>query len=93
MRRKSVDKPGPGYDLKELDAGCEVEREHTKDRFKACRIAVEHLREDPRYYTKLCRVWPGEPGCQHVKSSWPDGMTVLMLSGLALAGYVVIRER
>jgi hypothetical protein len=40
-------------DKKELQIGIEVEMEHTKDRKVAKLIALQHLDEDPRYYTKL----------------------------------------
>lgn len=52
---------------RELQAGCMVEREHTSDRAFACKIAKDHLREDPHYYTKLCRIWPKESGCRYVR--------------------------
>jgi hypothetical protein len=76
------------YDLKELDAGCEVELEHTKDRTRACKIALDHLREDPHYYTKLCSIWPKERGCQHVRRPfqavpWP---WLFLFAGIGIAG-------
>jgi 8-oxo-dGTP pyrophosphatase MutT (NUDIX family)/cell division septation protein DedD len=37
----------------ELSRGIEVEREHTDDPKVARKIALDHLREDPEYYTKL----------------------------------------
>jgi superoxide dismutase/predicted kinase len=40
-------------DPKELAMGIEVELEHTNDREIAKRIALQHLAEDPRYYTHL----------------------------------------
>lgn len=40
-------------DPKELQAGIEIELEHTKDRDIARQIAIDHLNEDPKYYTKL----------------------------------------
>jgi len=41
------------FDPKELQAGIEIELEHTKDRKIARQIAIDHLKEDPKYYTKL----------------------------------------
>jgi hypothetical protein len=41
---------------RELERGIEVEREHTKDGGLAREIAMDHLKEDPRYYTKLKRI-------------------------------------
>ena len=40
-------------DPKELKMGIEVEMEHTDDKAKAKIIALQHLAEDPKYYTKL----------------------------------------
>ena len=41
---------------KELEKGIKVEMEHTKDKNKAKEIAMDHLTEDPKYYTKLKKV-------------------------------------
>ena len=38
---------------RELKKGVKVEKEHTSDIKKATRIALDHLSEDPKYYTKL----------------------------------------
>lgn len=43
-------------DSVQLRMGIEVEMEHTKDRRLAREIALDHLAEDPKYYTKLKRV-------------------------------------
>ena len=40
-------------DQKELKMGIKVEMEHTDDPKKAEKIALQHLAEDPKYYTKL----------------------------------------
>ena len=40
-------------DEDELMMGIEVEREHTKNKKIAKEIALDHLAEDPQYYTKL----------------------------------------
>ena len=40
-------------DQEELKKGIEVEKEHTDDPVKAEEIALDHLKEDPKYYTKL----------------------------------------
>ena len=37
----------------ELEVGIEVEMEHTDDRNKAEEIALDHLYEDPCYYSHL----------------------------------------
>jgi hypothetical protein len=41
---------------KELEMGMKVEMEHTKDKAKAKEIAMDHLWENPSYYTKLKKV-------------------------------------
>lgn len=43
-------------DPRELKRGCKVEREHTSSPKLACEIALDHLTEDPRYYTKLAKI-------------------------------------
>src|SRR5210317_746461 len=40
----------------ELQKGIEVEKEHTPNRDVAERIALDHLYEDPKYYTKLATI-------------------------------------
>ena len=40
-------------DPQELKIGIEVEMEHTDDREESKKIALQHLAEDPEYYTKL----------------------------------------
>lgn len=52
-----------GYDVKELQMGFDEELEHGKrnkklnvtnnDPVKTLKIALAHLKEDPRYYSKL----------------------------------------
>jgi hypothetical protein len=41
---------------KALDAGTKVELEHTKDQAVARKIAMDHVLEDPEYYTKLKKI-------------------------------------
>ena len=50
-----ADKHGVSLDQieQQISAGVEVELEHTKDRSIAKEIAMDHLFEDPEYYTKL----------------------------------------
>ena len=40
-------------DKEELKKGIKVEKEHTSDNKTATRIALDHLSEDPKYYSKL----------------------------------------
>ena len=52
---------GPGLsitrqkELEELKKGLNVETEHTKDKKTALKIAIDHLWENPKYYTKLAK--------------------------------------
>ena len=41
---------------KQLEAGIEEEMEHTTDTSVAKEIALDHLSEDPKYYTKLKKI-------------------------------------
>jgi hypothetical protein len=41
---------------KELEMGIKVEMEHTKDKKRAKEIAMDHLWENPSYYTKLKKI-------------------------------------
>lgn len=44
----------------QLEMGLKVEMEHTKDIAIAKKIAMDHLTEDPHYYTKLSKIENGE---------------------------------
>ena len=49
-----ADKKQPAqFNPDQLARGADVEAEHTDDRRKAIEIAMDHLSEDPRYYSKL----------------------------------------
>jgi len=41
------------FDQKELEMGIKIEMEHTNDKKLATEIATDHLKENPKYYTKL----------------------------------------
>lgn len=41
---------------KQLKMGIEVEQEHTHHKDIAREIALDHIKEDPNYYTKLKKV-------------------------------------
>lgn len=54
-----ADKSKPSdFDPKQLAMGIRVELEHTKNLKIAREIAMDHLKEDPRYYTKLKKIEP-----------------------------------
>ena len=67
--KDALDKPTPTlaelvkkYDLPEkelkaeLEKGVKEELEHTSDKAVAKEIALDHLAEDPHYYTKLDKI-------------------------------------
>jgi hypothetical protein len=65
MRRNWVDKLKGGkadksspkdFNPKALKKGKKVEREHTKDAHTTTEIAMDHLKEDPKYYDKLAKM-------------------------------------
>lgn len=39
--------------VKQLEMGIKVEQEHTTNKAAAKKIALGHLKEDPKYYSKL----------------------------------------
>lgn len=45
---------------KQLKMGMGVEKEHTKNKTVAKKIAMDHLFEDPKYYTKLKNIEKGK---------------------------------
>lgn len=53
---KADDKTPADFDPKKLREGAKHEREHTSNPKIAEEIAMDHLSEDPRYYSKLKRV-------------------------------------
>ena len=45
--------PDSEFDSEQLTLGIAVEKEHTKSNLIAKLIAKDHLKEDPKYYSKL----------------------------------------
>jgi len=63
-----ADKSKPeDFDPEQLVMGIDVEMEHTDDPDKAREIAMDHLAEDPEYYTKLKRMEAGKCGESKLK--------------------------
>lgn len=56
-KKKGVDEDD--VDPDQLKKGIETEKEHTDDEEEAKRIALDHLAEDPEYYTKLAKMEKG----------------------------------
>ena len=80
-----ADKSKPSdFNAKQLAAGIKVEREHTKSQRLAREIAMDHLKEDPRYYVKLKKM--EDPRYHSTlkkmhKESWTDFHEVVGLLG------------
>jgi len=53
VSKADLDNKWTKYNPEELKKGIEVEKEHTDDPRIAMKIALDHLDEDPQYYTKL----------------------------------------
>jgi hypothetical protein len=51
-------KKNPVASIKELKLGVKTEMEHTTDPKEAMKIAMDHLKEDYEYYTKLAQCMP-----------------------------------
>ncbi len=49
--------PRPERFEKELKIGMHVEKEHATDSIVTRKIAMDHLKEDPHYYTKLKKIF------------------------------------
>jgi hypothetical protein len=45
--------PDSEFDAEQLKMGIEIEKEHTKSNLIAKLITKDHLKEDPKYYSKL----------------------------------------
>lgn len=54
--------------LKELSRGIKIEMEHTKEYSIAKEIALDHLKEDPKYYTKLMSIGLEEGASGYIPS-------------------------
>ena len=74
-------------DPKELKMGIEVEMEHTNDPSEAKVIALQHLAEDPKYYTKLATLGLEEMKL-FSKEWWSDIITEELLNEGGAAGHM-----
>jgi DNA-directed RNA polymerase subunit RPC12/RpoP len=54
--------------LKQIKKGIEVEMEHTDDPKLALKIAMDHIKEDPKYYDKLAKAGLEEEEAVHCKN-------------------------
>jgi hypothetical protein len=60
-------------DARQLAEGIKHELEHTKDRALAQEIALDHLAEDPKYYTKLKEIEKAAGAAVGTVHTWSDG--------------------
>jgi hypothetical protein len=71
-----ADKHGMSVDMlvAEFKKGIQTEMEHTTDREMAKEITMDHLFEDPQYYTKLATVeeYVDDKGVEHVAAALPQ---------------------
>jgi len=71
-----AEKHGMGVDMlvAEFKKGIQTEMEHTTDREMAKEITMDHLFEDPQYYTKLATVeeYVDDKGVEHVAAALPQ---------------------
>ena len=71
-----AEKHGMGVDMlvAEFKKGIQTEMEHTTDREVAKEITMDHLFEDPQYYTKLATVeeYVDDKGVEHVAAALPQ---------------------
>jgi len=67
----------------ELELGIKVEMEHTTDRKIAKEIALDHMFEDPRYYTKLKRAKLEEEVTENVHEPMNPGILKKRLGKLS----------
>ena len=71
-----AEKHGVSVDIlvAEFKKGIQTEMEHTTDREMAKEITMDHLFEDPQYYTKLSSVeeYVDDKGVEHVAAALPQ---------------------
>ena len=68
------------FDKEQLDAGTEVEMEHTKDLKLAQEIAMDHLAEDPDYYKKLKKMEAGKDNSRPIESKVVEKKFIVCLT-------------
>ena len=59
-KKKLMEEAPAGVDAEQLTMGIKVEMEHTDKPEEAKKIALDHLAEDPKYYTKLKKMEAGK---------------------------------
>ena len=75
-------------DPAQLKMGIEIEKEHTSDHALAQKIAMDHLKEDPKYYTKLKAAGLEECGYDDVQSAPEANVAVIKINPATQTGIV-----
>ena len=75
-------------DPEQLKMGIEVEKEHTSDHALAQKIAMDHLKEDPKYYTKLKAAGLEECGYDDIPSAPEANVAVIKINPTTQTGIV-----
>ena len=68
--------------LKQIKKGIEVEMEHTDDPKVALKIAMDHIKEDPKYYDKLVKAGLEEDCCSRQIELHETANRLLISEGL-----------
>jgi len=53
LNRKKLLTTAKKFDSAQVASGIKIEQEHTRNRTLALKIALDHLKESPHYYTAL----------------------------------------
>jgi hypothetical protein len=75
----------------EFKKGIQTEMEHTTDREMAKEITLDHLFEDPQYYTKLATVeeYVDDKGVEHVAAALPQTEEEPIKEGIKVGSIII----
>ena len=75
----------------EFKKGIQTEMEHTTDREMAKEITLDHLFEDPKYYTKLATVeeYVDDKGVEHVAAALPQTEEEPIKEGIKVGSIII----
>ena len=75
----------------EFKKGIQTEMEHTTDREMAKEITLDHLFEDPKYYTKLATVeeYVDDKGVEHVAAALPQTEEEPLKEGIKVGSIII----
>lgn len=88
-----AEKHGVSVDIlvAEFKKGIQTEMEHTTDREMAKEITLDHLFEDPKYYTKLATVeeYVDDKGVEHVAAALPQTEEEPIKEGIKVGSIII----